>query len=120
MTRNENILFSVLDGKSFVSLAKEFGVSPVTIRTVFLNEVRKIAPELYEEGKSAGLHGAYATPSVDWLRQNKKQILAAPEKKRKAQIDFEIAKAIAFLETWGYSVTPNVELSTGQQREEKL
>ena len=105
--RNRKILEDVLEGKAFVDVAMELGIHPVTVRTAFLREVRKLAPDLWEEGRAAGYHGTYRTPSVDWLRENKGRIFVAPALRAKNTLDAGIAAAIVLLETCGYTVTPN-------------
>lgn len=70
--RNREIVISVLNGKSFSEIATELGISSTSVRSGFIREIRQSIPqELWEQGKAAGVSGAYATPSLKWLRENK-------------------------------------------------
>lgn len=74
--RTRKIIREILNGKTFTLAGKERGLHYVTIRTIFMKGILRIAPDLWEEGKAAQWCGAYATPSVVWLRVHKDRVFA--------------------------------------------
>jgi hypothetical protein len=77
--RNMGILYSVLSGRSFIEMGKEHDISPVVARNVFLSQVKRVSPGLYDEGASAPFSNNSGTPSLQWLRENKDRILSCAE-----------------------------------------
>lgn len=108
--RNRKIVERVLEGEEFKSVAATLNLSPVTVRTIFHSECRKLDPELYEKGKNAIVPGSScsgATPSVIWMRQKRIDFLNAPALRAKKKLEAEVSAAIALIEACGYTVTPN-------------
>ena len=75
--RNETIMRAVLGGKTFTALAKEHKLSNDRTRVIFLDEVKKAGPDIWNEGIESGVNNTYATPSIVWFKNNVERILGA-------------------------------------------
>ena len=77
--RNKRLFDAVLDGMGFKEVGEVFGVGQVRARQLFLCEIRNAGSEIWDEGVRSGISGAYATPPLKWIRDNKDRVVAAIE-----------------------------------------
>lgn len=98
--RNEAIFNTVIQGAAVSQVAEQAGITPTTVRRIFLRECLRRSPE----GYTAGVHASNGgEPSIAWIKANAERFKS--EGRLIQQEEIETLRVIRWLEARGYSVT---------------
>lgn len=99
--RNAEIFNTIIDGGLVSHVSNELGLTPTTVRRIFLRECLKRSPDGYAEGV---LNSNGTDPTVVWLQSNAKRFKEGAGARGIQNEEIETFRAIRMLESRGYAV----------------